>query len=521
MPRFYRSARGTIARAPRHALAQTVAPCAQPIVVTIESLDHEGRGIARVEGKAVFVEGALPGERVAIDDAQAQADATRSRAPSRSRKSSASRVDAALPAFRRLRRLLAAACDAVAAGRREAARARGRAGADRARAARSACCRRSHGPAWELPASRAAVGAPRARRRAACWSASTSASRASSPTCASATCCRARSPTCCPRCARWSAALSIRDRVPQIELAVGERRRDGRGARARVPDPRAAHGRRRSGAASRSRTSTASTFWLQTGRARRPPRRFIPADSALAYALPEFDVVVPFGPTEFTQVNPQINRVLVRRAIALLDPQPGERIADFFCGLGQLHAADRAPRRRRAVGIEGSAALVRPRRGKRRAQRTGRHGTRFVVANLFAATPESVDALRPLDKVADRPAARRRDRARQGAARGDASARCSGSCTSRAIRPRSRATRRCSCTIAATRWRPRAWSTCSRTPRTSSRSRCSRADAKTSWPKKRGDLASPRCPLCGSRVSRHSRCPVNASSRLSRLMKML
>ena len=78
---------------------------------------------------------------------------------------------------------------------------------------------------------------------------------------------------------------------------------------------------------------------------------------------------MPFGPTEFTQVNPAINRVLVRRAIALLDPQPGERIADFFCGLGNFTlpiarrgAHGRRRRRQRRAGP--------PRRGERGAQRT-------------------------------------------------------------------------------------------------------------------------------------------------------
>ncbi len=56
----------------------------------------------------------------------------------------------------------------------------------------------------------------------------------------------------------------------------------------------------------------------------------------LNYTLPEFDIVMPFHPTEFTQVNPAMNRILVRRALSLLDPQPGERIADFFCGLGNF-----------------------------------------------------------------------------------------------------------------------------------------------------------------------------------------
>src|SRR4030065_82323 len=56
----------------------------------------------------------------------------------------------------------------------------------------------------------------------------------------------------------------------------------------------------------------------------------------LSYSLPEFGITRPFAPSEFTQVNSALNRVMVSRAVRLLDPQPGERIADFFCGLGNF-----------------------------------------------------------------------------------------------------------------------------------------------------------------------------------------
>ena len=82
-----------------------------------------------------------------------------------------------------------------------------------------------------------------------------------------------------------------------------------------------------------------------------------PEGADLHYRLPEFDVRIYFGPTDFTQVNHAVNRVLVRRALRLLGPRTGERIADFFCGLGNF-ALPIARSGAHVLGIEGSDALV-------------------------------------------------------------------------------------------------------------------------------------------------------------------
>ncbi|HEY0297244.1 MAG TPA: 23S rRNA (uracil(1939)-C(5))-methyltransferase RlmD, partial [Bordetella sp.] len=57
---------------------------------------------------------------------------------------------------------------------------------------------------------------------------------------------------------------------------------------------------------------------------------------ALAYALPEFGLRMPYRPTDFTQVNHAINRALISRALTLLGVQPTDRVADLFCGLGNF-----------------------------------------------------------------------------------------------------------------------------------------------------------------------------------------
>ena len=116
----------------------------------------------------------------------------------------------------------------------------------------------------------------------------------------------------------------------------------------------------------------------------------------LAYSLPEFGVLMPFKPTDFTQVNPHINTVLVGRALRLLDVRPHERVIDWFCGLGNF-TLPLATRAREVLGIEGSEALVQ--RSRENAARNGLSAkTSFQARNLFEMTPDALAG----DGVADR-----------------------------------------------------------------------------------------------------------------------
>jgi 23S rRNA (uracil1939-C5)-methyltransferase len=119
-----------------------------------------------------------------------------------------------------------------------------------------------------------------------------------------------------------------------------------------------------------------------------------PAGAAvLSYGLPEFGITMPFKPTDFTQVNPHINRVLVSRALRLLDAQAHERVIDWFCGLGNF-TLPIATQAREVVGIEGSETLVARSRENwqhNQAQRPASQSlapTSFVARNLFEMTPE-------------------------------------------------------------------------------------------------------------------------------------
>jgi len=137
-------------------------------------------------------------------------------------------------------------------------------------------------------------------------------------------------------------------------------------------------------------------IWLQPG-GPETVAPFHPRSATLAYTLPEFDVALPFAPTDFTQVNSEINRVLVRRAIELLDPKPGERIADFFCGLGNF-TLPIARRGARVVGVDGSKPLIARALANARQNGLGLIAT-FACANLFAATTESLVPLGHLTRA--------------------------------------------------------------------------------------------------------------------------
>jgi 23S rRNA (uracil1939-C5)-methyltransferase len=184
--------------------------------------------------------------------------------------------------------------------------------------------------------------------------------------------------------------LSLRSALPQVELAVGV---DEAGAERvvlvlRVLQSPTAEDRHR---LDRFAQENAIEFWLQPAgpETARPMREG--ADPALRLALPEHQVSLPFGPTDFTQVNHRINEILVRRALRLLEPQAAEHVVDFFCGLGNF-TLPLARRCELAVGIEGSAPLVA--RAQHAASLNGLAAkTRFLRRDLFAFQPADWDQL--------------------------------------------------------------------------------------------------------------------------------
>jgi len=124
---------------------------------------------------------------------------------------------------------------------------------------------------------------------------------------------------------------------------------------------------------------------------------FYPLDRELYYTLPEFGVRMPFKPTDFTQVNHQINRALVHKALTLLEVQPQDRVADLFCGLGNF-TLPLATQAREVVGIEGSTVLTT--RALENARANGLDAkTTFHTRNLFEVTPDDLVQLGRFDRM--------------------------------------------------------------------------------------------------------------------------
>lgn len=125
--------------------------------------------------------------------------------------------------------------------------------------------------------------------------------------------------------------------------------------------------------------------WLQPGSESSLHRAWpLSGDERLTYRLDDFGVELRFHPNDFTQVNAAINRQMVRRAIDLLDPQPGDRVLDLFCGLGNF-TLPLATRAGHVTGVEGSMAMVE--RGNENVSHNRARGvplgeTRFFAANL-------------------------------------------------------------------------------------------------------------------------------------------
>jgi 23S rRNA (uracil1939-C5)-methyltransferase len=183
--------------------------------------------------------------------------------------------------------------------------------------------------------------------------------------------------------------LSIAARVPQAEVAVAD---NACALVLRVLDPPSDADLLRM--REWERTHGARLYLQPGGPATVAP--LTPGHEPLRYLLPAFDVSLEFEPTDFIQVNGALNQAMVSRAIELLEPQPGERVLDLFCGLGNF-SLPLARRAGEVLGVEGEPGLVS--RAVRNAARQGIANVTYITADLTAPTLDAAWATRGYDRV--------------------------------------------------------------------------------------------------------------------------
>lgn len=168
--------------------------------------------------------------------------------------------------------------------------------------------------------------------------------------------------------------LAAHDRIPQVQIAQGD---DVTALLFRHLDPLSVEDQ---AALQQFCEVRGFHFYLQPG-SESSLHRVWPAggEERLSYRLPAFGVELKFHPMDFTQVNPYINEKMVSLAIELLDPQPDDRVLDLFCGLGNF-TLPLATRAQHVVGVEGGAAMVV--RGKENALHNRLENIEFHAADL-------------------------------------------------------------------------------------------------------------------------------------------
>jgi 23S rRNA (uracil1939-C5)-methyltransferase len=354
-----------------------------PVELLIESLDLEGRGVAHRDGKVVFVAGALPGERVLAQPRRSKPSYETAETLAVLR-DSALRVRPRCPHFG----LAPGQCGGCAMQHLHPSAQV----AVKQRALEDALwhigrLRPIHGPAWHYRY-RARLSVRDVKKKGGVLVGFHE--RASSYVADMREChvLPARVGALLPALRALVERLSVRQRLPQIELAAA-----ASGGAERIVlvlrhlDPLTEADRLQLADFGRQH---GVELWLQPG-GPHTAAALDPGAGPLRLDLPEFGVSLPFGPTDFTQVNHRINEVLVRRALRLLEVQPHERVLDLFCGLGNF-TLPLATQAAQVVGIEGSAVLLQ--RAAAAASANGlQQRTRFEARNLFEWTGDDWLAL--------------------------------------------------------------------------------------------------------------------------------
>lgn len=344
-------------------------PAAAPEAAEIVALDHDGRGVARIDGKTVFVDGALPGESVLLQ-----------RIRRRRRHDEAVVVEILRPAAERVAPRCAhfGSCGGCSlqhlepgaqllAKSRVVAEELSRIGG----VAPQEWLAPLTGPAWAYRR-RARLGCKYVNRKERVF---VGFRERGSPLLADVRRCEilaAPVGALIEELAALIGSLEIRRRVAQIEVAVGD---NATALVLRVLDPPAPDDLVR---LRDFETRHGIALYLQPGGLDTVVPLSPPAPP-LQYDMQGLPAGIEFAPTDFIQVNGELNRRMVAHALGLLEPEPTDRALDLFCGLGNF-SLPLAQRLAEVTAVEGDAALVR--RAEANATRNGIGNVRFHAVNL-------------------------------------------------------------------------------------------------------------------------------------------
>lgn len=343
----------------------------EPILVEITDLAHDGRGVGRVDGKAVFVHGALPGETVSarlIDRARKHDEALAEQVLS----PSADRVEPGCPWFDRCGGCALQHLDPAAQLKWKHKRL-----VDNLERIGNVCPQR-----WDAPL----AAEPWQYRRRARLSARKVPAKGrvlvgfrepQGRYVADIEHCRVLHPDFGERLLELSAlldSLSVAAAVPQIETASGD---NGSAIVIRHLEPLSSDDVMRLRDWSESQ---GIAVYLQ---AKGPDtvHRLHPEEHQLEYRLPSFDLTLRFHPQHFVQVNASVNQLLIDCALELLALNGSERVLDLFCGLGNF-SLPLARRAAHVTGVEGAPELIEAARDN--ARHNNLANVDFAVADLTA-----------------------------------------------------------------------------------------------------------------------------------------
>ncbi len=337
--------------------------------VIIESLSHDGRGVVHINGKTVFIDGALPGEDVAFEYLAKRRKFDEGRVTSIHQPSS-DRVDPACPHFG-----LCGGCSLQHMAADAQIHAKQQTLIDNLKhigdVVPDEILPPLTGSAWGYR-TRARLGIKDVIKKGRVL---VGFREKRNPYVADLSCCKVLHPSVGEKLDQLAALverLDARARIPQVEVAVGD---DVIALVFRHLDPLGENDLAHLKAFA---AEQGFHIYLQSG-GPETVKALWPGESGLSYHLPDQDIKINFEPTDFTQVNAGINQQMIARALALLAIEPQHRVLDLFCGLGNFTL----PIARQAAevnGVEGSMDLIE--RARRNAENNRIGNATFHVVDL-------------------------------------------------------------------------------------------------------------------------------------------